>query len=287
MFYQIIINGIMLGTVYALLALGVNLIFGVMNILNFAHGQMYMIGTFIAYYIYGVFSHNYFIAIVLAIITLGIVGLVLHRGLFKSVLHSAKRSEVTMLLSMGTALLLENSALMLFGEKRRGIPPLVEGVFNYKNILIPKQRVVILLMAMAIIVLFLLFMNYTKMGVALRAIAQDKDVTNLMGVDVNNYAMYGFGIGGALAGVAGVILALIFPISSGVGTSTTIKAFTMIIIGGAGVSSGAIIGGFILGMAEAIGYGYIGGAYTYVAIYLSVIVFLIFKPNGLVGRPWG
>jgi branched-chain amino acid transport system permease protein len=108
-----------------------------------------------------------------------------------------------------------------------------------------------------------------------------------MGVNVDKISMIGFAAGAALAGVSGAILALIYPIFSGSGTSVSIKAFTMIMIGGAGVIPGAIIGGFILGMLESLGYGLLGGASTYLFIYSAVIVFLIFRPNGIMGKPWG
>jgi len=258
-----------------------------MNLVNFAHGQMYMIGTFIVYYFYGVFGYNYFFSLLISIIVLAIIGALFERFFFRNVLKSAQREEVTMLLSIGLALMLENNALIFFGEKRRGIQPIAEGVYNVFNAYIPTQRLLIFLMAILSIIAFLILMQYTKTGRALRALAQDKEVTYLMGVNVDRISMFGFAAGAALAGLAGAILALIFPIFSGSGSAISVKAFTMIMIGGAGVIPGAIIGGFILGMLEAIGYGLIGGSYTYLFIYLGVIVFLVFRPNGIMGNPWG
>ena len=287
MINQIIVNGIILGSTYALIALGLNLIFGIMKVLNFAHGQMYMLGTFIAYYIYGVYDYNYFLSLLISIVILAIVGIIFERFFFRYVLKYSKREEVTMLLSMGLALLIENFALIFFGEKRRGIPPIAEGVYNIFNTYIPAQRLVVFFMAVLSIIAFLFLMQYTKTGRTLRALAQDKEVTYLMGVNVNKVSMIGFAVGAALAGLAGGILALIFPISSGSGMALSIKAFTMIMIGGAGVIPGAIIGGLILGMVESFGYGLIGGSLTYLFIYLGLIIFLIFRPNGIMGKPWG
>lgn len=276
-----------MGSTYSLIALGLTLIFGIMKVINFAHGQMYMMGTFAAYYIYEIYGFNYFSSLLISIIVLAIIGVTFEKFFFKPVLKSVKREEVTMLLSIGLSLSLENFALISFGEKRRGIQPIIEGVFNVFNAYIPAQRLIIFLMAILSIIAFLLLMQYTRTGRALRALAQDKEVTYLMGVNVDKLSTIGFAVGAALAGLSGGILALIFPIFSGSGAAVSIKAFTMIMIGGAGVIPGAIIGGFILGMLESIGYGLIGGSLTYLFIYLGVIVFLVFRPNGIMGKPWG
>ena len=287
MINQMIINAIILGSTYALIALGLTLIFGIMKIINFAHGQMYMLGTFVTYYIYNISGYNFFIALLCTVFVLTIIGVVFERYLFQRVLIQAKREEVAMLLSVGTALLIENSALIFFGEKRRGVKPIVEGVYHIFNAYIPVQRIFIFLISISAIVIFLLLMQKTRTGRALRALAQDKEVTYLMGVNVNKLSMIGYAIGASLAGISGAILALEYPIFTGSGTSMSIKAFTMMMIGGAGVIPGAIIGGFILGIFESFGYGIFGGTQTYLLIYTFLIVFLIFRPNGIMGKPWG
>lgn len=287
MINQMIINAIILGSTYALIALGLTLIFGIMKIINFAHGQMYMLGTFVTYYIYNISGYNFFIALLCTVFVLTFIGVVFERYLFQRVLIQAKREEVAMLLSVGTALLIENSALIFFGEKRRGVKPIVEGVYHIFNAYIPVQRIFIFLISISAIVIFLLLMQKTRTGRALRALAQDKEVTYLMGVNVNKLSMIGYAIGASLAGISGAILALEYPIFAGSGTSMSIKAFTMMMIGGAGVIPGAIIGGFILGIFESFGYGIFGGTQTYLLIYAFLIVFLIFRPNGIMGKPWG
>ena len=153
-----------------------------------------------------------------------------------------------MLLAMGSALVLENFALLSFGEKQRGIPPVVKGVYRIFGGYLPADRLLVFLASILLIVGLLLFIQYTKPGRAMRALAQDKEATYLQGVDINRIAMLGFAIGAGLAGVAGGLLALIFPLYSGSGAVISIKSFLMIIIGGAGVVPGAIIGGLILGM---------------------------------------
>ena len=284
---QIIINGLITGMSYALIALGITLIFSIMNILNFAHGQMYMLGGFVVYYFYGVFHWNYFLSLLMSMLILACVGVVFEKFLFRRVLRVATREESSMLLAMGTALLLENIALLLFGEKQRGIPPVARGVYQIFGAYLPTERLMIFVISFFLIIALLLFIKYTKPGRAMRALAQDKEATYLQGVDVNKTAMLGFAIGAALAGVSGGLLASIYPVYTGSGTAISIKSFIMIIIGGAGVVPGAILGGLILGMLESIGYALIPGSMTYLIIFATVILLLVIRPQGIMGRPWG
>jgi branched-chain amino acid transport system permease protein len=284
---QMLVNGVVLGMIYALIALGITLIFSIMNILNFAHGQMYMLGGFIVYYLYGVLQLNYFVALLAAVMALGTVGVLFERVFFRRVLRVATREENSMLLAMGTALLLENLALFAFGEKQRGVPPVVTGVYQIFGAYLPAGRALVLGLSAVCIGALLLFVRYTRPGRAMRALAQDKEVTYLMGVDIDRIAALGFAIGAALAGLAGGLLVTIFAINSGVGTTISIKSFIMIMIGGAGVVSGAILGGFVLGFAEAVGYEIFPGSMTYLLIFIGMIFFLIVRPQGIMGRPWG
>jgi branched-chain amino acid transport system permease protein len=138
-----------------------------------------------------------------------------------------------------------------------------------------------------LIVALLLFVQYTKPGRAMRALAQDREATLLMGVNVDRISALGFGIGAMLAGLAGGLLITISAVNAGIGTVTSIKAFIMIMIGGAGVVAGAILGAIVLGFAEAIGYALIPGSTTYLLIFVGLILFLIIRPQGIMGKPWG
>jgi branched-chain amino acid transport system permease protein len=282
---QMLINGLVTGSMYALIALGLTLIFSIMRVLNFAHGQMYMLGGFIVYYLYAVYKLPFALALLAAIVLVGLVGVIFEVFFFRRVLRVAKREENSMLLAMGTALLLENAALLIFGERQRGVPPVVPGVFEIGDAFLPAARLLVMGIAGLLIVGLLLFVQYTRTGRALRAIAQDKEVTRLQGVPANKLGVLGFGIGAALAGAAGGLLVTVFAVNAGVGTVVSTKAFTMIMIGGAGVTSGAILGGLVLGFAEAIGYEFLPGSITYLAIFIALIVFLILRPQGIMGRP--
>ena len=286
---QVLINGLVLGSAYALIALGLTMVFSIMKVVNFAHGQMYMLGGFVMYYLYGQFGMPFFAALVCAGVALGIVGVVFNRFLFQPVLANATREENSMLMAVGTALLLENLTLSLFGEKQRGVPPLMDGVliFGDGDAYLPYANLLVACIAIACILALMLFVQLTKPGRALRAVAQDKEAAILQGVNVRQVTTLGFAIGAGLAGIAGGLLVTLYGVNTGIGTNISTKAFVMIMIGGAGVTSGAIVGGFVLGMAEAVGYAVLPSSLTYLLIFSGMIVFLIFKPNGLFGKPWG
>jgi branched-chain amino acid transport system permease protein len=272
---------------YALIALGITRIFSIMNLLNFAHGQMFMIGGFMVYYVYGVLRLPYVLGLVAAAIMVGAIGVLFEILFFRRVVRVATREENSMLLAVGTALLLENVALFTFGEKQRGVPSVIGGVYRIGSAFLPAGRLLVVLIALALITALLLFVQYTRPGRAMRALAQDRQATELMGVDVGRIAAMGFGIGAALAGLAGGLLITISGVNAGVGTAISTKAFIMIMLGGAGVVAGSILGAVALGFAEAIGYALIPGSMTYLLIFLGLIVFLIVRPPGIMGRPQG
>ena len=287
---QIIANGLYLGAQYALIALGLTLIFSLMNVLNFAHGQMYVFGGFITYTAVSQLGLPFPVALILSGVVLAVMGALIERFLFRPVLRRSKRDESTMLLAAGIAFFLDAVILLLFGEKQRGVPKIVNGVFNWDmKIIMPYDRILIGVLAIAVIAGFIAFMQYSRTGRAMRALAQDRMAAQLMGVDVDRYSMLGFALGAMLAGIVGGLLVSITGVNLGMGGPTSVKAFLMIMIGGAGVISGAIAGGFILGMMESAGLSLLSayGDVTYLVIFATLMVFLAIRPQGLMGKPWG
>jgi branched-chain amino acid transport system permease protein len=287
---QVLANGLYLGAQYALIALGLTLIFALMNVLNFAHGQLYVLGGFVTYTIYGQLELPFVVALFAAAVTLAIVGGMMERFLFRTVIKRSVREESTMLLAAGTAFFLDAVILLIFGEKQRGVPKIVNGVFNWDfRLIMPYDRILIGFLAILSIAAFVLYMQYSKTGRALRALAQDRIAAQLMGVNVDRYSMIGFALGAMLAGVVGGLLVTITGVNSGIGGPISIKAFMMVMIGGAGVISGAIAGGIILGMLESVGLSVLHsyGDITYLLIFASLMVFLSLRPQGLMGKPWG
>ena len=287
---QILANGLYLGAQYALIALGLTLIFSLMNVLNFAHGQMYVFGGFVTYTVVAQWGLPFIVGLFASALILAIMGALIEVFLFRPVIRKSKRDESTMLLAAGIAFFLDAVILLLFGEKQRGVPKIVNGVFNWDmRLIMPYDRILIGVLAIALIAGFIALMQYTKTGHAMRALAQDRMAAQLMGVDVDRYSMIGFALGAMLAGLVGGLLVTITGINLGMGGPTSVKAFMMIMIGGAGVISGAIAGGFILGMMESIGLTVLAayGDITYLTIFASLMVFLAFRPQGLMGKPWG
>lgn len=287
---QVLANGLYLGAQYALIALGLTLIFALMNVLNFAHGQMYVLGGFVTYTVYGQLGLPFAVALLASAVTLAIVGALIERYLFRTVIKRSTREESTMLLAAGIAFFLDAVILLIFGEKQRGVPKIIDGVFNWDfRLIMPYDRIVIGVLAIVSILSFVLYMQYSKTGRAMRALAQDRVAAQLMGVNVDRYSMIGFALGALLAGVVGGLLVSITGVSSGIGGAISIKAFMMVMIGGAGVISGAIAGGFILGMLESVGLSVLHqyGDITYLLIFASLMVFLSIRPQGLMGKPWG
>lgn len=287
---QIIANGLYLGAQYALIALGLTLIFSLMNVLNFAHGQMYVFGGFVTYTVVVQLGLPFIVGLFASAIVLAVMGAAIEKFLFAPVVRRSKRDESTMLLAAGVAFFLDAVILLLFGEKQRGVPKIVNGVLNLDmRIIMPYDRILIGVLAILLIVAFIGFMNYSKTGRAMRALAQDKMAAQLMGVNVSRYSMVGFALGAMLAGLVGGLLVTITGVNLGMGGPTSVKAFLMIMIGGAGVISGAIAGGFILGMMESVGLTVLSayGDITYLVIFASLMVFLAIRPQGLMGKPWG
>lgn len=286
---QVIVNGLYLGAQYALIALGLTLIFALMNVLNFAHGQMYVLGGFVTYAVYGQLGLPFPIALLCSGVTLAVVGALIEKFLFRPVIKRSARDESTMLLAAALAFFFDALILLIFGEKQRGVPKIINGVFLSDTIVMPYDRIVVGVLAIILIAAFMLYMQYSRPGRAMRALAQDRVAAQLMGVKVDRYSMIGFALGAMLAGVVGGLLVTITGVNSGIGGPISIKAFLMVMIGGAGVVGGAIAGGFILGMMESVGLTVLRdfGDVTYLVIFVLLMIFLSIRPNGLMGKPWG
>jgi len=279
-----------LGAQYALIALGLTLIFALMNVLNFAHGQMYVLGGFVTYTVYGQLGLPFVVALLASAVTLAVVGALIEKYLFRTVIKRSLREESTMLLAAGIAFFLDAVILLIFGEKQRGVPKIVNGILNWDfRLVMPYDRILVGFLALFFIAGFVFYMQYSRTGRAMRALAQDRIAAQLMGVKVDRYSMIGFALGAMLAGIVGGLLVSITGVNSGIGGPISIKAFLMVMIGGAGVVSGAIAGGFILGMMESVGLSLLHdyGDITYLVIFATLMVFLSIRPQGLMGKPWG
>jgi branched-chain amino acid transport system permease protein len=278
------LNGIMLGLNYALIALGLSLIFGIMGIVNFAHGEMYMLGGYVAYFLIGQLGLNFFLTLIAAIILIGFLGLLLEKLLFRPLMTRPKEALTSMIAAVGLAWVLQMLAVICFGELDRNVPSTFKGIIHMGGVVITKERLATIIVGVCFIILLNLFLLRTKTGQAIRAVAQDKEAAALQGVQVGRISALSFGIGCAIAGTAGALMAPIFSINPFLGGEVILKAFLVVILGGMGSIPGAMLGGLVLGLIESFGSLFFTVPTVSVITFILIIILLIVKPQGLLGH---
>ncbi|HHY67255.1 branched-chain amino acid ABC transporter permease [Kyrpidia sp.] len=281
-FLQQTVNGLVMGSCYTLIALGLTLIFGMLDMVNFAHGDLYMVGAFIAVACVGTLGVPYYLSILVAMIAVALLGVLLERIAFRPL---EKSSRVNLLVSsIGISIILQNGVQLLWGPDPRPLPsPLANSVFGAFGITLNAQRILVVGVALGLIVLVYLLIQKTNLGIAMRAVALDSEVAALMGVRLNRILAATFALGAGLAAVAGVLLGPMFNVYPTMGVSATLKAFVVVLLGGIGNVAGAIAGGFLLGLMETYTAGYISSEYKDVISFILMILVLLFKPNGIFG----
>ncbi|ATY86108.1 branched-chain amino acid ABC transporter permease [Kyrpidia spormannii] len=281
-FLQQTVNGLVMGSCYTLIALGLTLIFGMLDMVNFAHGDLYMVGAFIAVACVGTLGVPYYLSILVAMIVVALLGVLLERIAFRPL---EKSSRVNLLVSsIGISIILQNGVQLLWGPDPRPLPsPLANTVFGAFGITLNAQRILVVGVALGLIVLVYLLIQKTNLGIAMRAVALDSEVAALMGVRLNRILAATFALGAGLAAVAGVLLGPMFNVYPTMGVSATLKAFVVVLLGGIGNVAGAIAGGFLLGLMETYTAGYISSEYKDVMSFILMILVLLFKPNGIFG----
>lgn len=281
-FIQYFVNGILVGSNYAIIAVGLTIIFGLMNIANFAHGQFYMLGGFATYTLVNAFGVNYFVAIVLSVGLVTAFGIALDRTIFVRLRSRSLISSV--MVTIGLAILLENVGLLIWGPR----PDAIDAPFSMiplqmGPLFITETRVFALVVTLVTILSMHLFLRYTRWGIAVRATFQQPEAAALSGVDIDRLYSVCFGVGAGLAALGGALLGTIFFVYPTMGNLPTLKAFIVVILGGMGSFPGAILGGLLLGLAESFGT-YLSSQYKDAIGFLLVIVVLLLRPDGLFKR---
>lgn len=286
---QQLVNGITLGSVYALIAVGYTMVYGVIQLINFAHGEVYMMGAFFSFTMVTAFGVNFWVAFPVTIVLCSILGILLDVVAYRP-LRKAPRLAA-LITAIGMSLFLQNLALIIWGSQIKAFPrPTLPTVFfeaavTMGDIIITWLQVFILLVATLMMAGLHTIIHHTKVGTAMRAIAQDKVTASLMGINVNRVISFTFAIGSAMGGVAGILVGIYYnAIWPTMGYIAGIKAFAAAVLGGIGSVPGAMLGGGVLGMAEVMGAGYISSAYRDGIAYAVMILVIIFKPSGLLGR---
>jgi len=278
------LNGVMLGLNYGLIALGLSLIFGIMGIVNFAHGEMYMLGGYVAYYLVGRFGFNFFTTIIAGVVIVGLLGALIEKTIFRPLTTRPKEAMTSLIAAVGLAWVLQMLAVICFGELDRNVPSAFKGIIHMGGVVITKERLATIIIALVLVLMLNLFLLRTRMGMAIRAVAQDKEAAALQGIQVSRISALSFGIGCALAGAAGVLMAPIFCVSPFLGGEVILKAFLVVILGGMGSIPGAMLGGLVLGFIESFGSLFFTVPTVSAITFVLIIIILIVRPQGLLGH---
>lgn len=281
-FFQQIINGVAIGGVYVLIALGLTIVFGILGIAHFAHGSISMFGGYLTFFLVVMQGWSLALAIIIALIVGLVLGVVIEFLAYRPVRNANHINAF--IVALGLTMMVEGLNLQFFGHEQVVIPTDFSRVYNVGGVTVPELRLYVILAAALLIVAMTLFVERTKTGQAIRAVAENRDAAILMGVNVNTIPMIVFSISTALGVAAGVMVGSLFAIAPGIGEGLVVKGFAVLILGGLGSIPGAIIGGLVLGITEALAAGFISSAYKDVIAFVVMILVLLVRPEGLMGK---
>lgn len=278
---QALVNGIMLGMVYILVALGLTLVFSIMEVINFAHGEFYMLGGFAVYYLFAELGINYFATLAAAVVLVGSFGWVVEKVIFRPFRRNLLGAFIV---SLGLVWVFQSGALMAFGTLEKTVPSPFRGTLKVVGVYFSLERSAVTLIGIVLVAALYLFIQFSKKGRAMRAVAQDHDAAALQGINVEQISSLAFGIGAGLAAAAGVLIGPIFFVSPFMGSLPIVKAFIIIILGGMGSIPGALLGGLILGVAEGVGSIFLSIPSVNLLGFVIVMGILLLRPRGLLGH---
>ncbi|CQR24756.1 branched chain amino acid ABC transporter permease [Streptococcus varani] len=281
---QQLVNGLILGSVYALIALGYTMVYGIIKLINFAHGDLYMMGAFIGYYLINSFHLNFFIALILTMVLTACLGVLIEFLAYRPLRNSTKIAAL--ITAIGVSFFLEYGMVYLFGANTRAFPQALETVkYNLGPISVTNVQLTILSVSIFLMVALQFIVQKTKMGKAMRAVSVDSDAAQLMGINVNSTISFTFALGSALAGAAGVLIGLYYnSVEPLMGMAPGIKAFVAAVLGGIGIIPGAALGGFIIGLLETLAITVGLSSYRDAVVYGILILILLVRPAGILGK---
>ncbi|MCI6583729.1 MAG: branched-chain amino acid ABC transporter permease [Mobiluncus porci] len=283
---QQLINGLSLGSIYALIALGYTMIYGIIQLINFAHGDVYMVGAYIGFACMTIFRLDIFTSLIVAMALCGVLGMVIERVAYKPLRNSTRIA--VLITAIGVSLLLEYTMMYFVGASVRSYPTqtgFMAASFKVAGATISGMQIVIIGVSLFLMIALQFIVKKTRMGKAMRAVSQDQDAAKLMGISVDNTISFTFILGSSLAGAAGVLVGAYYnSINPLMGIMPGLKAFVAAVLGGIGLIPGALIGGFIIGILETIVSGLGFSTYRDAVVFFVLIIVLIFKPTGLLGK---
>ncbi|KRN21997.1 branched-chain amino acid ABC transporter permease [Lacticaseibacillus camelliae] len=283
-FFQQLINGLSLGSIYALLALGYTMVYGIIKLINFAHGDIYMIGAFWGYYVINHYHVDFGVALVSAMVVCAALGMLIEYLAYKPLRNSPRITAL--ITAIGVSYFLENGMSFLYGANTRNFPQVVASHrFTVFGVTVTNIQLLIVTVSLVLMVALQLIVQHTRMGTAMRAVAVDQEAAELVGINPNHVISFTFGLGSALAGAAGVLIGLYYnSIDPLMGMVPGIKAFVAAVVGGIGSIPGAALGGFLIGMLETFVQAIGLSAYKDAAVYVVLIVILVVLPAGIFGK---
>jgi len=284
-FLQYLISGISLGSVYAIIALGYTMVYGIAKMLNFAHGDVIMVGAYIIFTIISTWGMHPMVGVIVAVALCTVLGITIERIAYKP-LRNASSSLAVLITAIGVSYFLQNMALVVVGADTKSFNSVVGiGPFHIGGITISGETLVTVVTCIVIMIALTTFINKTKAGQAMLAVSEDKGAATLMGINVNGTIALTFAIGSGLAAIAGALLCSAYPsLSPYTGSMPGIKAFTAAVFGGIGSIPGAFIGGLLLGIIEIMGKAYISSQLSDAIVFAVLIIVLIVKPTGILGK---
>lgn len=277
------INGLQTGSVYALVALGYSMVYGIIKLLNFAHGDIIMVGAYVVYYAIASFALPPIVAVILAVLVSTLLGVTVEKVAYTP-LRSAPRLSL-LITAIGVSFLLENGAQLLFGADKKSLDPMVSGSFQLGGVNVSYAAIVTIIVSVIAMVILTILVNKTKIGKAMRAVSEDMGAAQLMGISLNTTISMTFAIGSFLAGIGSVLYLCAYPQATPtMGSMLGIKAFIAAVLGGIGSIPGAMIGGFAIGILEALVSAVHLSMWKDAVVFVILIIVLLFKPAGLLGK---
>lgn len=283
LFVEQIINGLIIGSMYALVGSGIALIYGTMRVLNLAHGEFYMLGGYLVFLLVVSCGIPAYLAIPVALVAAFIFGAIIHRLTIHYLLQREGWVFSTIAVTLGLSIFLQNSALLLFGENVKNVPYYVTGIIEFAGVRIPLQRLLIFVVAILTIAIMTYVLKATRLGWAIRATSQDRDAAAVVGIPASRIYLITFGIGAALGSIAAAMMAPIYAVTPWSGLPILFKGFVVVILGGLGSFPGAIVGGLVLGVVEAIGVQLTSTEWRDVISFSLMIGVIWIRPWGLFG----
>jgi branched-chain amino acid transport system permease protein len=280
---QALVSGILIGGVYALIGIGLTIIFGVMRVINFAHGDLLMVGMYATYYLFSLANIDPFVSILITMPVMFLFGALLQKVFINRILSALPQNQI--LLTIGLGLIMSNAIMLAFTSDYKILTTKYSSSsLTVMGISISTPLLVSFAITAVITAALYWFLQKTNTGQAIRATAQDREAARLMGINVSRMSLIAFGLGSALAGTAGALISPTYYIFPQVGSAFTLKAFVITVLGGMGSIPGATLGGVLIGVAESVGGVYLGSGWKEVVVFGLFLAVLLFKPSGLFGK---